>query len=195
MINLIGNELKKVFKKKTIYILFIIIIGYIILSNIILKLTDTGYGYNYYYEDIDFYKSYISELDPNSPEDYPYFAEYTRQIRVLELTKEYGNSSWQAYIINNKLAGYIDTIIDYEYSKGVSQEAYAEAKSAYDEALVKLETGDWKYFAQKEIEYAENSIKEQEALLNSTQDHESINSIKQTIANLKADKQTEEWRL
>ena len=113
MINLIGNELKKVFKKKTIYILFIIIIGYIILSNIILKLTDTGYGYNYYYEDIDFYKSYISELDPNSPEDYPYFAEYTRQIRVLELTKEYGNSSWQAYIINNKLAGYIDTIIDY----------------------------------------------------------------------------------
>lgn len=195
MINLIGNELKKVFKKKTIYILFIIIIGYIILSNIILKLTDTGYGYNYYYEDIDFYKSYISELDPNSPEDYPYFAEYTRQIRVLELTKEYGNSSWQAYIINNKLAGYIDTIIDYEYSKGVSQEAYTEAKSAYDEALVKLETGDWKYFAQKEIEYAENSIKEQEALLNSTQDHESINSIKQTIANLKVDKQTEEWRL
>lgn len=196
MINLIGNELKKVFKKKTIYILLVIIIGYILLSNIIIKLTDEGYKYNYYYEgDIEYYESSLSNLDPNNPSEYPYFAEYKRQVEVLKLTKEYGNNSWQAYVINSKLPGYIDTMIEYEYSKGVTEETYNEAKSDYDTALEKLEVGDWKYFAEQEIEYTNKSIEEQQELLKTATDQETINSIKQTIANLEVDKQTEEWRL
>ena len=47
----------------------------------------------------------------------------------------------QAYIINNKLPGYIDTMIEYEYSNGVTEEEYNEAKNAYDEALEKLDSG------------------------------------------------------
>ena len=196
MINLIGNEFKKVFKKKTIYILLIIIIGYIMLTNIIIKLTDDGYKYNYYYEgDIEYYESCLSDLDPNNPSEYPYFAEYKRQVEVLNLTKKYGNNSWQAYIINTKLPGYIDTMINYEYSNGVTKEEYDKAKQSYDKALVKLEAGDWKYFANQEIEYTKSNIKEQQALLETTEDQATIDSIKQTIANLEIDKQTQEWRL
>ncbi len=196
MINLIGNELRKVFKKKTIYILLVIIIGYILLSNIIIKLTDEGYKYNYYYEgDIEYYESYLSDLDPNNPSEYPYFAEYKRQVEVLNLTKAYGNNSWQAYVINTKLPAYIDTLIEHEYSKGVTEEAYNEAKAAYDTALEKLEAGDWKYFAEQEIAYTNRAIEEQEELLKTAIDQETINSIKQTIANLEVNKQTEEWRL
>lgn len=196
MINLIGNEFKKVFKKKTIYILLVIIIGYILLSNIIIKLTDEGYRYNYYYEgDIEYYESYLSDLDPNNPSEYPYFAEYKRQVEVLNLTKAYGNNSWQAYVINTKLPAYIDTLIEHEYSKGVTEEAYNEAKAAYDTALEKLEAGDWKYFAEQEIAYTNRAIEEQEELLKTAIDQETINSIKQTIANLEVNKQTEEWRL
>lgn len=196
MINLIGNELKKIFKKKTIYILLIIIIGYILLTNVVIRMTDDGYQYHYYYEgDIEYYESYISDLNPNDPSEYPYFAEYKRQIELLKLTKEYGNNSWQAYIINTKLPGYIDTMIEYEYSKGITKEAYNEAKTAYDEALEKLEADDWKYFAEKDIEYLNGSITEQKQLLETAEDQATIDSIKQTIANLEVDKQTESWRL
>ena len=122
MINLIGNELKKIFKKKTIYILLIIIVGYIILSNIMIKVTDNGFQYYYYDEsDIKYIESYLSELDPNNPSEYPDFASFKRQLETLTLTQKYGNKSWQAYIINSKLIGYIDTMIEYEYSNGVTE--------------------------------------------------------------------------
>ena len=122
--NLIGNELKKIFKKKTIYILLIIIVGYILLSNIIIKATDDGYSYHYYYEgDIEYIENYLSELDPNNPSEYPDFASFKRQLETLNLTKKYGNDSWQAYVINTKLPGYIDTMIEYEYSNGVDRKS------------------------------------------------------------------------
>ena len=196
MINLIGNELKKIFKKKTIYILLIIIVGYIILSNIMIKVTDNGFQYYYYDEsDIEYIESYLSELDPNNPSEYPDFASFKRQLETLTLTKKYGNKSWQAYIINNKLPGYIDTMIEYEYSNGVTEEEYNEAKNAYDEALEKLDSGDWKYFANQDLELANASIEEQKKLLETAEDQAIINSIKQTIANLETEKQVNEWRL
>ena len=196
MINLIGNELKKIFKKKTIYILLIIIVGYIILSNIMIKVTDNGFQYYYYDEsDIEYIESYLSELDPNNPSEYPDFASFKRQLETLTLTQKYGNKSWQAYIINNKLPGYIDTMIEYEYSNGVTEEEYNEAKNAYDEALEKLDSGDWKYFANQDLELANASIEEQKKLLETAEDQETINSIKQTIANLETEKQVNEWRL
>ena len=196
MINLIGNEIKKIFKKKTIYILLIIIVGYIILSNIMIKLTDDGYQYHYYYDgEIEYLESYLSELDPNNPSEYPDFASFKRQLEIMNLSKEYGNNSWQAYIINTKLSGYIDTIIEYEYSKGVTKEAYTEAKKAYNIALEKFELDDWKYFANQDLEYINTSIEEQKAILETTQDQSTINSIKQQIANLEAEKLMDEWRL
>ena len=196
MINLIVNELTKIFKKKTIYILLIIIVGYIILSNIMIKLTDDGYQYHYYYDgEIEYLESYLSELDPNNPSEYPDFASFKRQLEIMNLSKEYGNNSWQAYIINTKLSGYIDTIIEYEYSKGVTKEAYTEAKKAYNIALEKFELDDWKYFANQDLEYINTSIEEQKAILETTQDQSTINSIKQQIANLEAEKLMDEWRL
>ena len=201
MINLIGNELKKIFKKKTIYILLIIIVGYIILSNVILRITDTGYQNHYYYEgDIEYIESYLKELDPNNPAEYPDFASFKRQLETLNLIKKYGNNSWQAYIINSKLSGYLDTLIDYEYAKGVTETAYKEAKSAYDQALEKLETDDWKYFATQTIAQDKLALEEQKALLEEAQsqeliDYETISSIKRYIANIETDILTEEWRL
>ena len=52
MINLIKNELKKIFSKKAIYIVLIITIGFCILSNIMQKRArETVYSYmNYNYE-------------------------------------------------------------------------------------------------------------------------------------------------
>ena len=196
MINLIGNEFKKVFKKKTIYILLIIIVGYILLSNIMIKITDNGYQYNFYYEgDLEYYEDLISNLDPNNPAQFSDFAEYKRNIEILELTKKYGNNTWQAYVINTKLTGYIDTMIEYEYSEGVTEETYNTAKSEYDEAIKRLDSDDWKYFANKDIEFAQESLDEQYALLENAKGTEETNEINRLIANLKLDIQINKWRL
>ena len=107
MINLIKNELTKVFKKKTIYILLIITLGYVLLSNFIIKYTDNDHVRYYYYEgDIPYYEDALASLDPNNPTDYPQYLEYERQLEAMKLTKEYGNNSWQAYVINTKLISY-----------------------------------------------------------------------------------------
>ena len=196
MINLIGNELKKVFKKKTIYILLIIIVGYILLSNIMIKITDSGYQYNYYYEgDLEYYQDLIAELDPDNPAQFPDFAECKRNIETLELTKKYGNNTWQAYVINTKLTGYIDTLIEYEYSDGVTEEAYKTAKAEYDEAIKRLDSDDWKYFANKDIEFAQKSLDEQYALLENSKNSEATTEINRVISNLKLEIQINKWRL
>ena len=196
MINLIGNELKKIFKKKTIYILLIIIVGYILLSNIMIKITDNGYQYYYYYEgDIEYYETSLSELDPNNAADLSTYVDFKTQIELLNLTKEYGNNSWQAYVINNMLSSYVNTIITHEYSDEITESAYNEAKTSYDTAIEKLNSDDWKYFVNEDLEYINNSLEEQYALKETTTDRQTLSSIHSMIYDLEVQKQGDEWRL
>ena len=196
MISLIGNELKKIFKKKTIYILLIIIVGYMLLSNILIKATDDGYSYYYYYEgDIEYYQDYLSNLDSNNPADIPTYIDMQTQIELLELTREYGNKSWQAYVINNMMNSYVRTMVSYEYSDETTEDAYNAAKESYDTALEKLQADDWKYFVNADLEYINNSLEEQYQLRDNTQDKESLTGIEDTIYDLELQKQIDEWRL
>ena len=107
MINLIGNEFKKIFKKKTIYILLIITIGYIVLSNIMTKITnDYQYGYYFYDEsDVKYYESKLSDLDPNNVSDLSDYIDYKKNIELINLAKNYEPNSWQIYIIDTNIQG------------------------------------------------------------------------------------------
>ena len=196
MINLIGNELKKIFKKKTIYILLIIIVGYILLSNIMIKITDNGYQYYYYYEgDIEYYEDLLSTLDSNNSADLSTYIEAKSQIELLELTKKYGNDSWQAYVINTMLNNYVNTIVTHDYSNEITEEAYTEAKTSLDTAIQKMDSDDWKYFVNEDLENINNSLEEQYVLKESTTDNQSLVSIEDTIYDLQIQKQVDEWRL
>ncbi len=196
MINLIGNELKKIFKKKTIYILLIIIVGYILLSNIMIKATDNGYVYNYYYEgDLEYYESALKNLDPNNASDVQDYINYKNQVDLIKLTKEYGNDSWQAYVINKKLLDEINTLNYYEYTDEITEDAYNDAKSSYDTAVEKLEADDWKYFVNEDLNEANKAIEEQNELKASTQDSVALAEIDKTIDDLQVQKQVDTWRL
>ena len=196
MINLIGNELKKVFKKKTIYILLIIIVGYILLSNIMIKVTDNGYQYYYYYEsDIEYYEDYLSTLNPNNPADLSTYIQMKSNVELLNLTKKYGNNSWQAYVINNMLSNQINTIVSYEYSDEITDSAYNEAKASLDTAIEKLNSDDWQYFVNKDLDDINKSLEEQYALKQSTNDKQNLVLIEDTIYDLEIQKQVNEWRL
>ena len=196
MINLIKNEFVKVFKKKTIYILLIITLGYILLSNFIMKYNNSDYSYYYYYVDsLEYYKSEIKNLDPNNPADLSTYIQFENNIRLLELTEKYGNNSWQAYVINNILSSSINTMIMYEYSDEITEDAYAKAKQTYDNALEKLDNDDWKYFVEQDLKSINESIEEQNILKSNTKDKQTLASIDNTIFDLNLKKQIDEWRL
>ena len=196
MIKLVGNELKKIFKKKTIYILIIITLGYILLSNIMIKATDNKYSYYYYYEgDVQFYESMISKLNPNNSAELDEYIQYKNILKLGELTKKYGNNTWQAYVINNILSPYINTMISYEYANAISNQEYNEAKQYYDNAIQKMEVNDWKYFVNEDLEKINNSLEEQYKLKEKETNKQAIASIEDTIYNLELQKQIDEWRI
>ncbi len=195
MIKLIENEFKKIFKKKTIYILLFITLAYIVLSNFIIKFNSNDFTY-YYTGDMKYYESELKTLDPNNPSELPLYIEIKSQLEISKLTNEYGGgNSWQAHIINTDLSGDINTIVSYECTDEITDSAYKEAKQNYDTAIQKFKDNDWKYFASKALDNVNKSLEEQYKLKESTKDTETLKSINNTIANLEIEKQVNTWRL
>ena len=194
MINLIRNEFAKVFKKKTIYILLFITIAYIILSNIIMKANNND-NYTYYYDDVKYFESQLAELDPKSASDLSMYIDTKVNLEISKLINEYGPDSWQSYIINTVLPTYINTMVSHEYTDEITKEAYNEAKQAYDTAIQKLKSDDWKYFVNNDLKDISKSLEEQYNFKKNTKDTQTLASINETISNLEVKKQVNEWRL
>lgn len=194
MINLIRNEFAKVFKKKTIYILLFITIVYIILSNIIMKANNND-NYTYYYDDVKYFESQLAELDPKNASDLSMYIDTKVNLETSKLVNEYGSDSWQSYIINTVLPPYINTMVSHEYTDKITKETYNEAKQAYDTAIQKLKSDDWKYFVNNDLKEINKSLEEQYNLKKITEDTQTLASINETIANLEVKKQVNEWRL
>lgn len=194
MINLIRNEFAKVFKKKTIYILLFITIAYIILSNIIMKANNND-NYTYYYDDVKYFESQLAELDPKNASDLSMYIDTKVNLETSKLVNEYGSDSWQSYIINTVLPPYINTMVSHEYTDKITKETYNEAKQAYDTAIQKLKSDDWKYFVNNDLKEINKSLEEQYNLKKITEDTQTLASINETIANLEVKKQANEWRL
>ena len=194
MINLIRNEFAKVFKKKTIYILLFITIAYIILSNIIMKANNND-NYTYYYDDVKYFESQLAELDPKNASDLSMYIDTKVNLETSKLVNEYGSDSWQSYIINTVLPTYINTMVSHEYTDKITKETYNEAKQAYDTAIQKLKSDDWKYFVNNDLKEINKSLEEQYNLKKITEDTQTLASINETISNLEVKKQVNEWRL
>lgn len=194
MINLIGNEFKKIFKKKTIYILLAITLAYVILTNVMTKATNNN-KYYYYYDDTKYYERELSQLDPNSEADKSTYIELKSSLELSKLTEKYGPDSWQASVINTILPTCIDTVVRHDYSDEITEDAYKKAKTEYDEAIQKLDSDDWKYFVNKDLEEINNSLSDAYAQKEETTDKQTIESINTTIYDLELKKQIDEWRL
>ena len=194
MIKLIGNEFKKIFKKKTIYILLAITLAYVILTNIMTKATSSN-RYYYYYDDTKYYEKQLAELNPNSEADKSTYIELKSSLELSKLTAKYGPDSWQANVINTILPSCIDTVVRHEYSDEITEDAYQKAKVQYDEAMQKLASNDWKYFVNKDLEEINNSLNDAYAQKENTTDKQAIASIDTTIYDLELKKQIDEWRL
>ncbi len=151
MINLIKNELFKIFKKKSIFVLFIFLILFSIFINLVNKKL---YNVNYNDDYINYLKDEIKNLDFNNIDEIDLYIDYKNQIDEYELLSKYDYNSWQYSVIRNKAYDYIYAINNCIY-KEKDDNKLKELISDYDSFKEKL-NGDWKVFALSDLDNLKN---------------------------------------
>ncbi len=187
MINLMRNELIKILKKKSTYIILFITIGIIILFNFMFCYSSQSSSFGYTDEDVAEYEELLNDYDVNNPEENSIYIDIKSKADMMKLIVHYGVNSWQAYVISD-ISQFLEVMNEYEYSidQTVSEKEYQEAKQNYSDFIQKLDSDDWQYFVTSELEEVNNQIALQEN--SNTTDDSYLNS-------LNVEKQILEWRL
>ncbi len=149
MIRLMKNELKKLLKKKSFYIVTFIFILFCILTNVIYK---TGLNYVIDSEgDISELEQENEDLDLTSDEDLLIYVENLTMIEKEHLKKEY-SSNIANYLIDNYLTTTIYNMYEAEYileDLSLYQEYYNELQND----LKLVSDNNWEYFLNERISY------------------------------------------
>lgn len=192
MISLIQNELKKIFKKKSLLITLLVTLAFIILTNVIYKIDFGNSYYDYIEEEISFYDEQLKTIDPKT--DKEMYSEYKTQLDVYKLIKKYGKKSWQAKIIQSEMRISISDINYFTYQEKNENELKV-AMAKYDEYIRKLDTNDWRYFAEEEIKEKDIRIKATKELQEKTTNKLEIKELQNQIRGYEISKQIATWRL
>ena len=192
MISLIQNELKKIFKKKSLLITLLVTLAFIILTNVIYKLDFGNSYYDYIEEEISFYGEQLKTLDPEKDKDM--YAQYKTELEVYQLVKKYDEKSWQAKIIQSEMRNCISNINYYTYQEK-SDSGLKAAKAKYDEYIKRLDTDDWRYFAEEEVKEKNTEIDELKAMQEKTTNKLEIKELQSQIRGYEISRQIATWRL
>ena len=159
MTNLIKNELYKVFKRKSIYILLSIMLCIITLNTFLTKKysiedpVSTSAEEKYELQEL---KRIIDSYDKNSPGEKEEYYNALSNIELYELTDKY-KEPWKKILIRENLRNIIHSMNNAKYiEKDI--EAYNEYKKEYDAFLKELDSNSWKYFVNKEIKTTTDEI-------------------------------------
>lgn len=192
MISLIQNELKKIFKKKSLLITLLVTLAFIILTNVIYKLDFGNSYYDYIEEEISFYGEQLKTLDPEKDKDM--YAQYKTELEVYQLVKKYDEKSWQAKIIQSEMRSCISNINYYTYQEK-SDSGLKIAKAKYNEYIKRLDTDDWRYFAEEEVKEKNTEIDELKAMQEKTTNKLEIKELQNQIRGYEISRQIATWRL
>ena len=196
MSSLVKNELTKIFKKKSIYITLFVVLAFVILTNCIYKFfftTGNSYGYSESY--ISYIKEDLARLDPSKPSDTTMYIELKSQLETYELMQKYDEDAWQRQIIASQVAGDINEKNTYLYSSEKDEAKAQEIENNINDILQKLDSDDWKYFANLELEQADAKLKELEEQKANTQDKQLLEELEVSIENAKINKEVAEYRI
>lgn len=162
MSNLIKNEITKVLRKKGIYIMLIIIIAYVVLSNFLYKYfyNKTSISDEYSEENISILKDEMQSLDTNLSSDLEIYVSDKTTIDTYELLKKYDKNSWQYEIIKENGTDYISQINQCKYILK-NENALKTVQNQYDEFLKKLNKNNWRTFAEEELAMLKQTTKDQ----------------------------------
>lgn len=196
MSKLIKNELTKIFKKKSIYITLLVVLAFVILTNCIYKFFFEDRNYDEYSDNyIQYIKEELAKLDPNKATDTKMYIELKSSLDTYEMMEKYEVGAWQRQILGTQVSNYISEKNTYLYGENKDTKKVSEIEEKIDKILAKLEEGDWKYFAQEELEQAQTSLSDLEKQKSSTQDKQELQTLEGAIKNAKIDKEVAEIRL
>lgn len=195
MIRLIQNEITKILKKKSIYIMLLVTLAFIIFFNYMTATHNNSYYFNYSESYISYTRDRLKKLDANKAEDITEYIETKSMVDMFDLLDNYKKEDWQTPIIEQKASNYLRTINIYTYGPEKNETARIEAEKTYAEFVSKLERNDWRYFVTEELKDIENQIREQETLKTATVDRVQLESISSQISDLELKKQVLSWRL
>lgn len=198
MIRLIKNELTKIFKKKSFYIVMLVTLAFIIGFNIIMKNISNSENINYYGnldEQISYVEQELKELDPLNENDKPQYIDYKSSLETYKLMKKYGVNSWQFSIVQSKVNPYLRDLATYDTMANKDEVAYEETLKQYNNLVSRLDKDDWQSFAKEDLEEAERQIEEQNKIKAEAKNEKQIADAEKMIRYLDVQKQTLEWRL
>lgn len=150
MINLIKNEIYKIFHKLSTYIVLIIALLFVILTNVIYREFDDFETVETLSEiDINEVNNYINNYNPetDSIEDYAY------NLALLDsynLSKNYSSDSWEYNVFMTK---YLDLNTEYYilmHSDNPDEEKIANLNKSMLAILQAVYQSDWRYFVSLE---------------------------------------------
>lgn len=196
MNKLIKNEFKKIFTKKTVYILFIIIIGIVVLNNVLNNLKPNANN-NYLEQELSFYEERMKELDYTNEQDNSYYIELKTSYDQCKLLINYERNSWQYYIINNTstINELLLRINQNTYGMNREQKELEDANQKLKEIIQKFDSDNWKDFVQSEIRDVKNEINFYEEQIENIKDKKTIEDINSSLELAKINKQALEWRI
>lgn len=153
MNNLIKNEITKIVKKKSFYIILVVVLAYIILSNVMNKYVYTSMNsYEYYSEEyINVLKEEIKNLELENQQDTDIYIGDKTEIDTYELLKQYDKESWQYKLISERARNYLSEINTYTY-KTKNEKALNKAKDEYKKFVERLKANDWRSFTKDELD-------------------------------------------
>ena len=129
MIRLIKNELAKIFKKKSFYIVMLVTLVFIIGYNVIMKNISNSENINYYGnldEQIVYMEAELKELNPLDENDKSQYIDYKSSLETYKLMKKYGVNSWQFSIVQTKINPYLRDLATYDTMINKDEVAYKE---------------------------------------------------------------------
>lgn len=197
MSRLIKNELKKLFGKKLMYILLIIMIAFIILNNVMYNMDTTSSEAEYLQEQVSYLEEELKTLDYKSQENNEYYIDLKTEYDITKLELSYSTDSWQYNLISNSEIFYnsLRNINQNTYGINKNEQKLKEAQKEYEIIKARLDSGDWKSFVQEELKNRKEQIAFYEEELKNVKDKKAIQSINIELEVAKTNKQALEWRL
>lgn len=195
MNKLIKNELTKIFKKKNIYITLLVVLAFVVLTNCIYKFFFTSSNYAYSDNYIQYTKEELAKLDPNKTSDIKMYIELKTEVDVYDMMNKYKEGAWQRDIVSTTLSTYLSEKNTYLYGENKDENKAKETENKINEMLERLDKDDWRYFANTELEEAQNSLKELENKKKETEDKQELEEIKSSIESAKIDEEVAKYRI
>lgn len=137
--------------------MLIVTFAFTILTNVIYKYIYNMNG-DYFSEGyIEVLEEQQKSLNPDNPEEVSIYINNKTDLDTYNLAKQYDKDSWQYEIILNYGRNYISDL-NYTTYQDKNSDRIAEAQEKYDEFLKRINEGNWRTFAEEELNNMKKNI-------------------------------------